>query len=74
LISLSVQAGAMTEQATKDRHRLLAADLVAGVTVSVDGSTASSELGGRRVCHRIDAVEHGELPVEPAAAPPVTRG
>jgi hypothetical protein len=66
----------MTEQATKGRHGLLAGNLVAGVTVSVngDGFAGARELGGRRVCHRIDApVEHIEATSEPAPAPHVPR-
>jgi hypothetical protein len=57
----------MTEQATKSRHGLLAGNLVAGVTLSLDGFAGASELGGRSVCLRIDAVEPVDAPWEPKA-------
>lgn len=60
----------MTEQATKGRYGLLVGNLAAGVTVSVDELTGATELGGRSVCHRIEAIEHGEAALELAAAPP----
>jgi hypothetical protein len=50
----------MTEQGTKveGERTLLAASLVTGVTVCVDGF--GSGLGGRNVCRRIKVVEPAE--------------